>query len=56
MEQSFVVLVEQAQQGDRQAFEKLYNVYHEVLRNHIRDICSRNIMPEDVIQDTFLLV
>ena len=56
MEQSFVVLVEQAQQGDRQAFEKLYNYYHEVLRNHIRDICSRNIMPEDVIQDTFLLV
>ena len=56
MEQSFAHIVMQAQQGDRQALGKLYNICHEPLREYIKNKYSYTIDPDDIIQETFICV
>jgi len=55
MKQDIIELILQAQNGDKKAFEKLYNQYHAKLYQYISGLCyERNLDAEDVVQETFV--
>jgi RNA polymerase sigma factor (sigma-70 family) len=55
MKQDIIDLILQAQNGDKKAFEKLYNQYHAKLYQYISGLCyERNLDAEDVVQETFV--
>jgi RNA polymerase sigma factor (sigma-70 family) len=54
MKQDIIDLILQAQNGDKKAFEKLYNQYHAKLYQYISGLCyERDLDAEDVVQETF---
>ena len=50
------LLIEQLQQGNAKAFEKLYDQYSGALYGVIVRICTDRSLAEEVLQDTFLKI
>ena len=50
------LLIEQLQQGNAKAFEKLYDQYSGAIYGVIVRICSDTALAEEVLQDTFLKI
>jgi len=50
------LLIEQLQQGNAKAFEKLYDQYSGALYGVIVRICSDKSLAEEILQDTFLKI
>src|ERR1700733_8246162 len=51
-----VELIARIAQGDRKAFEELYNLYHRRLARFLTRLTKRYDVAEEVINDTFWIV
>jgi RNA polymerase sigma-70 factor (ECF subfamily) len=49
-----VLLVSQAQEGDADAFEKLFEAYHQRIYNYVGRMLQDPVESEDVAQETFV--
>lgn len=54
MKDGINILVDQAKQGDKKAFNKLYTKYNRLIRYIIYDIVKDDDLTKDLVSDTFL--